>query len=40
MKLHLIVTKAEGAKAASALQGMTMGFNQQIDKLGDIPGKQ
>lgn len=33
MKLHLIVTKIEGERASAALQGMTMGFNQQMDKL-------
>lgn len=35
MNLHLVVTKVTGPKAPGALQGMTMGWNQQIDKLGE-----
>jgi uncharacterized protein YndB with AHSA1/START domain len=34
MRLHIAVTKAT-AKAAEALQGMEMGWNQSIDKLGE-----
>lgn len=33
MNLHIVVTKVEGSKAQGALQGMEMGWNQQIDKL-------
>ena len=33
MNLHLIITKSGGPKAAAALQGMTQGWNQQIEKL-------
>lgn len=33
MNLHVIVTKADEKKAAFALQGMEMGWNQSIDKL-------
>jgi len=36
MDLHLVVTKITGPKAPAALQGMTQGWNQQIDKLGEI----
>lgn len=36
MDLHLVVTKAEGARAPGALQGMTQGWSQQIDKLGEL----
>lgn len=36
MNIHLTITKAKGPKAPAALQGMTMGWNQQIDKLGEI----
>lgn len=39
MDLHLVITKAGGPKAASALQGMTQGWNQQIEKLGEELGK-
>lgn len=35
MSLHLVITKSGGPKAAAALQGMTMGWNQQMDKLGE-----
>ncbi|MDE1866028.1 MAG: SRPBCC domain-containing protein [Candidatus Micrarchaeota archaeon] len=35
MNLRVVVTKAGGPKAAAALQGMTQGWNQQIDKLGE-----
>ncbi len=35
MNLHLIITKAGGPKASAALQGMTQGWNQQIDKLAE-----
>ncbi len=38
MKIHIVVTKA-GPKAAFALQGMEVGWNQQIDKLGEMLGK-
>jgi uncharacterized protein YndB with AHSA1/START domain len=34
MKLHIVVTKA-GKNAEMALQGMEIGWNQQIDKLSD-----
>jgi uncharacterized protein YndB with AHSA1/START domain len=33
LSVDLIVTKMEGPKAPSAIQGMTMGWNQQLDKL-------
>ncbi|MCL5412257.1 MAG: SRPBCC domain-containing protein [Candidatus Marsarchaeota archaeon] len=36
MNLHLVITKSEGPKAPAALQGMTYGWNQQIDKLGEL----
>ncbi len=35
MHIHIKVTKAEGPKAPGALQGMTMGWNQQMDKLAE-----
>ena len=35
MNLHITITKAAGPKAPSALQGMTQGWNQTIDKLGE-----
>lgn len=35
MNLHIVVTKTEGPKAPSAIKGMTMGWNQQIDKLAE-----
>lgn len=35
MNLHLVVTKVEGPKASDAMQGMTMGWNQQVDKLAE-----
>jgi len=35
MKLHIVVTMAS-PKAAMALQGMEMGWNQSIDKLGEF----
>jgi uncharacterized protein YndB with AHSA1/START domain len=34
MRLHIVVTKA-GPKAEFALKGMEVGWNQQIDKLGE-----
>ncbi|MDE1851627.1 MAG: SRPBCC domain-containing protein [Candidatus Micrarchaeota archaeon] len=36
MVLRIVVTKAEGPKAPGALQGMAMGWNQQVDKLGEL----
>lgn len=33
--IQIEVTKAVGRKAPSALEGMTIGWNQQIDKLGE-----
>lgn len=36
MNLHLVITKVEGPKAPAALQGMTQGWNQQVDKLGEM----
>lgn len=36
MGLHIVVTKAVGSKAPGALQGMAQGFNQQVDKLGEL----
>jgi uncharacterized protein YndB with AHSA1/START domain len=36
MNLHVVITKAEGPKAPAALQGMTEGWNQQIDKLSEL----
>ncbi len=36
MNLHLVITKTEGPKAPAALQGMTQGWNQQMDKLGEL----
>lgn len=35
MTLHIVVKAIRGPKAAGALQGMTIGFNQQMDKLGE-----
>ncbi len=35
MNLHLVVTKSEGPKSSSAIRGMTMGWNQQLEKLAD-----
>ena len=35
MNLHLVVTKVEGPKVSDAMQGMTMGWNQQVDKLAE-----
>lgn len=35
LNVHLVITKAEGPKAPAAMQGMTMGWNQQVDKLGE-----
>ncbi len=35
MNLHVVITKARGPNAPAALQGMTEGWNQQIDKLGE-----
>ena len=35
MRLHIVVTKADEKKAAFALQGMEVGWNQQIDKLNE-----
>lgn len=35
MHLHIVLTKIEGSKATSAIQGMTMGWNQQMDKLSE-----
>ena len=39
MNLRIVVTKVEGSKAQGALQGMEMGWNQQIDKLGEMLAK-
>ena len=39
MNLHVVITKAEGPKAPAALQGMTEGWNQQIDKLSELVTK-
>lgn len=39
MNLHLVITKARGPKAPAALQGMTEGWNQQIDKLSGLVAK-
>jgi uncharacterized protein YndB with AHSA1/START domain len=39
MNLHIVITKARGPKAPAALQGMTEGWNQQIDKLGELLAK-
>ena len=36
MNLHVVITKARGPKAPAALQGMTEGWNQQIDKLSEL----
>jgi len=36
MNLHVVITKARGPKAPAALQGMTAGWNQQIDKLSEL----
>lgn len=36
MNLHVLITKAQGPKASAALQGMTEGWNQQIDKLSEL----
>lgn len=35
MNLHILVTMTKGPKASSAIKGMTMGWNQQIDKLAE-----
>lgn len=35
MQLHIVLTKIQGPKAPSAIQGMTMGWNQQLDKLSE-----
>jgi uncharacterized protein YndB with AHSA1/START domain len=40
MNLHVVITKAQGPKASGALQGMTEGWNQQIDKLNELITKQ
>lgn len=40
LNLHIVVIKASGPKAPDALQGMTMGWNQQIDKLGELVSSQ
>ena len=39
MNLHVVITKARGPKAPAALQGMTEGWNQQIDKLSKLIAK-
>ncbi len=40
MNLHIVVTKVGGPKAEAALQGMTQGWTQQVDKLGEfVSGK-
>lgn len=33
MSIHIVVTKMKGSKAHDAIQGMTMGWTQQMDKL-------
>ncbi len=33
INLHPVVTKFEGPKSSSVLQGMTAGWNQQLDKM-------
>ena len=35
LTLHIVVKAIKGPKAAGALRGMSMGFNQQMDKLGE-----
>ncbi len=35
MKLHVVVTKADPEKTKMMLEGMEIGWNQQIDKLGE-----
>lgn len=35
MYLHIVLTKTEGPKAPSAIKGMTIGWNQQMDKLSE-----
>ena len=39
MNLHVVITKTRGPKAPAALQGMTEGWNQQIDKLSELVAK-
>lgn len=40
MTLHIVITKSGGPRAEFALQGMEMGWNQSIEKLGkELEGK-
>ena len=39
MNLHVVITKALGPKAPASLQGMTGGWNQQLDKLSELVTK-
>jgi uncharacterized protein YndB with AHSA1/START domain len=39
MNLHVVITKVRGPKAPAALQGMTEGWNQQLDKLSESVAK-
>lgn len=35
INLYVEITKSKGPKATSAIEGMTMGWNQQVDKLAE-----
>ena len=39
MNLYVMITKVRGPKAPAALQGMTEGWNQQLDKLSELVAK-